>query len=216
MLIKRKLISLINRDLLFYLESNIFPRYSKFDSAHNLEHLQTVIHRSIDLSKYYNVDINMILVCAAYHDLGLVSGRDNHEVRSGLILKKDINLLHWFTKDQIKVMAQAVEDHRASLNREPRSIYGKILSDADRIVDPKETLIRVIRFGLDQYPTLTKEEQYLRFKNYLIKKYGNLGYVKSYVPQSDISKNLQKLRKIIYDEKKLKSEFEIIYNKLIK
>ncbi len=49
-------------------------------------------------------------------------------------------------------MREAVEDHRASTDHEPRSLYGKIVAEADRIIDPDTTLRRTVQYGLKQNP----------------------------------------------------------------
>ena len=49
-----------------------------------------------------------------------------------------------------------VEDHRASTDHEPRSIYGKIVAEADRIIDPDITLRRTVQYGLKQNPAADK------------------------------------------------------------
>jgi uncharacterized protein len=41
-------------------------------------------------------------------------------------------------------MKEAVEDHRASSSRQPRSIYGKIVAEADRDIDTHEIFLRAI------------------------------------------------------------------------
>ena len=67
-------------------------------------------------------------------------------------------------------MKEAVEDHRASNKHVPRSIYGKIVAEADRIIDPDITLRRTVQYGLSNYPELDKEKQYIRFLTHLKEK----------------------------------------------
>ena len=64
--------------------------------------------------------------------VGLLKGRKNHERASRSMVESDAFLADYFTKEQRKIIGEAVEDHRASLSYEPRSIYGKIISEADR------------------------------------------------------------------------------------
>ena len=56
----------------------------------------------------------------------------------------------YFTKEQRKIIGEAVEDHRASLSYEPRSIYGKIISEADRDLDFYRILERTIYFAIEK------------------------------------------------------------------
>lgn len=81
----------INLELLSYLEKNIFPIYDKFLS-HGKDHIDSVIEQSLLIAKDYDVDINMVYTVACYHDIGLINGRENHEIESGRILFEDINL----------------------------------------------------------------------------------------------------------------------------
>ena len=107
-----------------FIETKILPKYTEFDRAHNLEHVTRVIRRSLDLVKTTGADINMAYTIAAYHDLGMSGPRAIHHITGGKILAADSRLKKWFTPEQIKIMKEAVEDHRASASRSPRSLYG--------------------------------------------------------------------------------------------
>jgi uncharacterized protein len=133
-----------------YIEQQILPRYDSFDSAHTRTHVENVIRNSAELAKLYNADAQMCYVIAAYHDLGCCEGREQHHIVSGRIIVADKNLTQWFTREQIETMKEAVEDHRASSDHEPRSLYGKIVAEADRDIDPDTTLRRTVQFGPDQ------------------------------------------------------------------
>ena len=56
------------------------------------------------------------------------------------------------------MIGEAVEDHRASLPYEPRSLYGKIISEADRDLDferiLKRTLLLLMRKAADRFRTI--------------------------------------------------------------
>lgn len=202
---------LLNRDLTDYVEKNIIPQYESFDKAHQRDHAYQVIERSLNLAKHYDVDINMVYAVAAYHDTGLCEGRETHHTASKHIILTDKNLRKWFNEEQIATMADAAEDHRASSGHEPRSIYGKIVAEADRLIDPETVMRRTIQYGIDHYPQLDKEGQYQRFKQHLIEKYSDTGYIKLWLPESDNAPRLEELRKIIRSEDKLKECFEQLY-----
>ena len=92
----------INPTLKAYVEAEILPRYTHFDKAHQLDHITTVIRQSEALAdllekKGIDVDRNMVYVIAAYHDLGIVNGRENHHTDSGKILRADPVLKSYFT-----------------------------------------------------------------------------------------------------------------------
>ena len=198
--------------LVNYIESEIIPRYEAFDKAHNLNHVQTVINESLSLAGYYPVRSDMVYAIAAYHDTGLVEGREFHHLVSGKIIEADSLLRTWFSEEDIKLMKEAVEDHRASAKQEPRSIYGKIVAEADRIIDPVVTLRRTVQYGLKHNPDENKDWQYTRFKKHLTEKYAEGGYLTLWIPFSGNAERLERLREIIKNEKELKSAFEGLYN----
>lgn len=205
----------INSDLRDYIEQNIIPRYDNFDKAHRRDHAYQVIERSIELAAHYDVNINMVYAIAAYHDTGLCEGREKHHTASKHIILKDSNLRKWFDERQIAIMADAAEDHRASSGHEPRSIYGKIVAEADRLIDPETVMRRTIQYGLDKYPQLDKEGQYQRFKQHLLEKYSDTGYLKLWLPESDNAPRLEELRTIIRDTEKLEKAFNELLDSLL-
>ena len=136
----------INPEIMTYIQHNIVPQYSYCDKAHNLEHINKVIQNSLAIAPDYDIDMNMLYVIAAYHDVGLSQGRENHERTSAAFLLADSKLKQWFSKDELRLMAEAVEDHRASNDYEPRSIYGRIILEADRDVEYITILTRTIQY----------------------------------------------------------------------
>ena len=198
----------INPDLKRYLEEEILPRYDHFDQAHRRDHVMMVIQQSMDLAAKLDVDENMVYAIAAYHDTGLCEGRDRHHVVSAQIVRKDQKLRQWFTEEQIDTMADAVEDHRASTQHEPRTLYGRIVAEADRFIDPVTITRRTIQYGLDHYPELSQEEQYQRMVTHLREKYGRNGYLRLWFTESPNAARLEQLRQMIDDEAVLKKLFD--------
>ena len=205
----------INESLQQYIENEILLRYDHFDAAHRRNHAADVIRRSLDLAAHYDVNIDMVYAIAAFHDTGLCEGRDTHHLVSGRIIRENTFLKRHFTADEIETMAQAAEDHRASKGSEPRSIYGKIVAEADRLIIPETVIQRTIQFGLDHYPEFDKEGQYQRFHQHIMEKYADGGYLKLWLPESENAAKLEELRSIIRDEEKLKACFETEYQKLM-
>lgn len=199
-------------DLVEFVEQNILPQYANFDKAHGLSHVMAVIRRSIDLVRSTGADINMVYVVAAYHDLGLSGPRAVHHLTSGKILAADMRLRRWFSDEQIKIMKEAVEDHRASASRQPRSIYGKIVAEADRCLEPETVIRRTVQFGLSNYPGLDREGQWLRMKKHVAEKYSVNGYIKLWIQGSENERQLNTLRQLIADERLLRSWFDRIYD----
>ena len=154
---------------------------------------------------------DMVYAIAAYHDTGLCEGRDTHHLVSGRIIREDKKLRGWFDEEQIETMAQAAEDHRASSGHEPRSIYGKIVAKADRLITPEKVIRRTIQYTQDHFPEYDKEQQYERFREHLLEKYSDTGYLRLWIPESDNATQLEKLRKIIRDETAMRAAFEDFY-----
>ena len=200
----------VNPDIISYIESEIIPRYDHFDAAHQRDHVMMVIQQSLDISKHLDVDLNMVYVIAAYHDTGLCEGREYHHEVSAQIIKADENLRKWFTEEQIQTMADATEDHRASAKNAPRTIYGRIVAEADRFIDPETIVKRTIQYGHDHYPELSKEQQYDRMMQHLHEKYGRNGYLKLWFPESPNAARLEKLRQMIEEETEIREVFNEI------
>ncbi|WP_294470246.1 HD domain-containing protein [uncultured Bacteroides sp.] len=199
-------------DLQKYVCQSIIPQYASFDKAHQIDHVEKVIEESLKLAVHYEVDHSMVFVIAAYHDLGLCEGREFHHIVSGRMLLADETLHQWFTDEQLSQMKEAIEDHRASNKQAPRSIYGKIVAEADRIIDPEVTLRRTVQYGMSHYPEMNKEQQYERFRKHLNDKYVEGGYLKLWIPQSDNVVRLAELRRLIADEAKLTKVFDKLYS----
>lgn len=203
---------MISQELIRYVETAIIPRYKDFDKAHNLSHVETVIEESLALARQHpETDERMVYTIAAYHDTGLCRDRATHHLLSGEILAADDTLRQWFSEEEIQTMREAVEDHRASTDHEPRSIYGKIVAEADRIIDPDITLRRTVQYGLKQNPTADEEWHYRRFYKHLMEKYAPGGYLKLWFPDSKNAERLKELQAIIADETLLKPVFHRLY-----
>ena len=195
-------------DLVEMIERTILPRYAAFDKAHNLEHVTRVIRSSLALVRTTGADINMVYTIAAYHDLGMEGPRAIHHLTGGKLLAADSRLRKWFSPEQIKIMKEAIEDHRASASHAPRSIYGKIVAEADRDIDKDIVVKRIIQYGQSHYPELDKEQQWERFKKHMDEKYSYNGYIRLWIPGSPNEQKLKELRDIIANEQRLRALFE--------
>ena len=156
----------------------------------------------------------MVFAIAAYHDTGLEVDRKTHHLESGRIVRSDLNLRRWFSEEQIEVMARAVEDHRASSDHEPRSIYGKIVAEADRQIDPDTIIRRTVQYGLSHYPELDREGHWERTLEHLLEKYAEGGYLRLWIPESSNAQRLKELQVLIKDRKALRVQFEKTFDKL--
>ncbi len=189
----------INRSLREYAEKQVLPLYEDFDKAHGPEHVRTVIANSMELAKNLlaegrEIDLDMVYAVAVYHDVGIRYGRKNHEAASGKWLMEDKELARWFTEGQRQTMREAVEDHRASRQEPPRNLYGRIVSEADRDLEPERILRRCVEYGLANYPELSDEEQIRRVLEHVRDKYGEEGYLHLWLPCPKNEQGLATLR----------------------
>lgn len=188
----------ITKELFDYIEKEIFPLYNRNEEGHGIKHIKTVIERSLKFAKDYEVNIDMVYTIAAYHDLGHHIDRKRHEIISAEMFIKDENMKKFFTDEQRRIVKEAIEDHRASSEHEPRSIYGKIVSTADRtIINIDDTIKRSYSYGKRNYIGLSEEEQIERIYNHLKEKYVENGYVKTYLEDKEFEKALQNLRRAL-------------------
>ena len=214
-----------------YIYEEIVPKYSAFDAAHKEDHAMTVISQAMELMQrrdawlaahpqaheIWRSEINpsVLLAAAACHDLGLANGRERHHLDSGVIIRADERLREWFTESEIETIAHAAEDHRASGKGDPRSIYGMIVAEADRVIEGETIIRRTIQFGFKHYPGLDRAGHIARAVEHLNEKYGRGGYLKLWIPWSDNAVRLAALQDLIADTPALIREVERIYDAVV-
>lgn len=206
----------LNPEITEYVEREVIPQYAGFDKAHREDHVRMVIEQSLKLAeKMPEANPDMVYIVAAFHDLGLVNGRDMHHIDSRKILEANDFVRGHFSEDEIRLMGEAVEDHRASNAQAPRNPYGLIVAEADRFIDPETIIRRTIQYGLSHYPELKREGHYQRTLQHLNDKYGRNGYLKIWLPWSDNAARLKRLLEITSDEVLIKSIFNKIFDEEI-
>ena len=197
-----------------YIENSIIPQYATFDEAHNVEHVNRVIDESMKLAEEYGVNPEMCYVIAAFHDIGMPLGRKEHHLNSARILREDRAIRMWFNEKQINMMAEAIEDHRASANNPPRSIYGAIVAEADRDLRLEVPLRRTIQYGLSNYPNEDYEFHKQRTIQHLTEKYGRNGYLKLPLNSQTNIEGLEQLRQIIESPELFNQKFQEMWDRL--
>ena len=202
---------MIRQEIITYVEQHILPLYDSFDRGHRQDHARQVIERSAQLARGFDVDEEMVYVVAAYHDTGLSCGRELHHKDSARIMRADMELRHWFTQEQIDIMADAAEDHRASAERAPRTIYGCIVAEADCLIIPELIVRRTVQYSLANFSHLDTEGHWRRSLEHLNEKYAEGGYLRIWIDSSDNGERLRELRAIIADRERLRAIFEKIY-----
>lgn len=197
-----------------YIEEHILPRYADFDKGHQRDHAESVIQESMVLAKEHGADLDMVYTIAAFHDLGLEVNRELHHIHSGEILMADPILPQFFTKEQLCTMRDAVEDHRASSKHAPRTIYGAIVAEADRHIDPETILRRTLQFGMKQNPNADFEWHFERAYEHMLEKYADGGYMRLWLHSKRNIEGLTALRAIIDDKEYLKTICKRIFQTL--
>lgn len=196
--------SFVDTKLKEYIEEFVFPQYNKNEKGHDIEHIEYVIRRSFELIKQneLEVDNNIAYVVAAYHDIGHHIDRKKHEIISAEIMSKDERLKQFFTEQELLIIKEAIEDHRASSEHEPRSIYGKIVSSADRNNTVEQCLERSYYFGKKLNPESTDRELYERAYEHINLKFGINGYAKFFLKDEEYDRFLEDIRNILQNKEK--------------
>ena len=202
---------MIRQEIITYVEEQILPLYDSFDRGHRQDHARQVIERSAQLARGFDVDEEMVYIVAAYHDTGLKYGRELHHIDSARIMRADGELRRWFSEEQIDTMADAAEDHRASAERAPRTIYGCIVAEADRLIIPELIVRRTVQYSLANFAHLDTEGHWRRSLEHLSEKYAEGGYLRVWIDSSDNGERLRELRRIVADRALLREMFERIY-----
>lgn len=200
----------MDKELIDYIQNNIFPEYSKNDSGHGIEHINYVISRCFRFAKQFdNIDLNVLYTIAAFHDIAHHIDKKNHEKLSAEIFYNNDDMKRFFTEEQRVIIKEGIEDHRASSVTIPRSDYGKIISSADRSTDLEEFLKRTHAYTLKHNPDLNINQMIERAYNHTKDKYGKDGYAKNYVIDEEYNNFKNKIYELINDKEK----FKIIYLK---
>ena len=200
----------MKQELDIFIEKMI-EKYKKFDGAHDDTHARMVIKNSeyiaINMMKdeKIEIDMNMVKVIAAMHDLGLAYDRETHHIKSGEIVRESKELRKFFTEEQIELIAKSVEEHRASYKGEYTSVYSKIVSDADRMNDINTMISRTYKWNRKHYPDLNDKELYNEVIQHLQDKFGEKGYARFNTPYAEDI--LNQSRQIIMNN----DEFDKIY-----
>lgn len=200
----------VSEELKKYIDTQILPQYDANNiGGHGREHIEVVIERCFEIIREFDLDVNvdMVYTIAAFHDIGYKENPDEHEEVSSEMFKKDEEIAEFFDNEQINIIAEAIVDHRASLEYEARSIYGKIVSSADREVSLERMLTRSVLYQKDKLakqnnciPTVQQiiEASYKKLSS----KYGKGGYAKMYFPDKKYVDYLENMQDLLENKEK--------------
>ena len=176
-----------NIPLRVYLRLHILPLYKKFDLAHDVKHAEMVADFCVRLAKLVKADPDIAYAVGLLHDVGIQIDRETHNLESGKFVRNSTFLKTIFNKDQVEMIAQAVEDHRASNTYPPRNIYGKIVADADRsdFMKAEDWMVRTWKYRKDMQKTHSDEEIFDEMFKRMQVSFGPNGTVKFYLPESE-------------------------------
>lgn len=209
----------IDKKLYDYLNLEILPKYNDNIGGHDVEHIKYVITRSFDLIDEFKLDVNydMVYTIAIFHDIGYKKDPDNHEKVSADMFNEDDYIKSFFTKEENTIIYEAIVDHRASLEYEARSIYGKIVSSADREISVKNMLIRSLRYQKDRHanenPTLDEVIEY-SFKKLFSKFSKSNGYAKMYYKDKKYIDYVDKINVLLENKELFVAEEKKIAEKI--
>ncbi len=205
----------LNENIVKYIEEKIFPQYDTNIGGHGIEHIKNVINRSFELNELFHLNLNpnMVYVIAAFHDMGYKVDPENHEQVSADMFYQDEVMKYFFSDEDRQIIYEAIIDHRASLEYEARSVYGKLVSSADRAIDIDIALWGIILFQRNKH----KDENLsgLDIIEYAYKKlaskYGKGGYAKMYFPDQKYQDFLNSMQKLVADKEKfIEKELSLI------
>lgn len=188
-----------------HLMNEVLPKYLENDKGHGPDHIKDVLERSLAIILHNNlqevIDYNLVYVITYYHDYNHLEDRKRHEILSAQSLLEDLTLKEMFSEEEMEIMKEAVEDHRASCDHEPRNIYGKIISSADRgIPNVRRSITRAYWYRKQHYPNMTKTESISKIQSYIVKKYGEDGYTKVYFLDEEYEKAEKEMKKVTTNE----------------
>ena len=212
----------MRREVKQYIVNEIKSKYKTFDKGHNVSHFNFVTKNCVNYAKVLiekgeDIDLEIAYVVGAFHDIGLIQGRDNHALSSGAYVRKDLMLKKFYSDETIELIAQAVEDHSSHLTYTPRSIYGKIVADADRNNTVYLTFSRPIKYGLkNESKSWTKQEHIDRVYDFVQNKFGRNGYVKYWLDITESRKEQLKTWELLDDEKLCKLYISGLFDEITK
>ncbi|MCL2228875.1 MAG: HD domain-containing protein [Firmicutes bacterium] len=204
----------MTKEITEYFNKTIYPFYCDKIGKLYGDHVKRVIQKSFDFAKTVEsepINMDMVFVIGAFHDIGLIGGKKDHEKRSAQMFLEDKEITKFFDKTQIKTIAEAIEDHRASKDGDPRTIYGKIVSTADRLgwMDLDEALRVQYSLRLKMFPEYSLDEKIEDARLHVIEKFSPSGYIdgKFYFKTDELDEFRKEFVALANDKEKFKQEF---------
>lgn len=204
-----------------YIISEIKSKYRNFDKGHNISHFNFVTRNCVNyakklIAKGEKIDLDIAYIVGAYHDIGIMLGREGHAKSSAKIVREDQMLKNFYDEQTINMIAEAVEDHSSHLSYEPRSIYGKLVADADRNNSVYLVFSRPVKFRLKNRDEKSRQEHIEDVYDFVQSKFGRNGYVKYHLDIDDTKKEQQKVWELLDNKEKCLAYIAGIYDECTK
>ena len=199
----------VRSDLKDYIREHIFPEYEKNDGGHNIAHILEVIRRSFALNDTFKLGLNdnMIYAIAACHDWGKYVDHEKHHLIAASNFMNDEGFKKFFTDSERETIKEAIEDHRSSKEDEPRSVYGKLISSADRNTRIEIVFIRSFFVAHERNPEDIIED-YLDFTiKRLSKKYDETNPENMFFEDETYKVFLEDMRNLLQNEEEFKKRY---------
>ncbi len=189
----------VNEELRKYIKNNILPLYDNNYIGDGRERIDYVLKRSQEIVENNELDIdnNMLYTIISYHEIRKNNEEKGHEIISAEIMYNDDFLKKIFSQEERLIMKEAIEDQRANSEKEPRNIYGKILSSASRNSSLEQCLERSYNYGKKKNPNATDNEIFEGAYDALLKKFGENGYANFYFKDPKYEEFLIDIRKLL-------------------
>lgn len=200
------------KTLKLYIDDNILPKYGDDNSGHGTGHILSVMKRSLFLVKEFNLDVDksLVYIIAGYHDIGYKIDHENHEIVSANLFVQDKYLLSILSNGEVQLVKEAIEDHRSKKKTVPRSIYGKILCDADRHINIDDIIVRTYKYIGKYYNPKDIEEQVDLTYNFIKNKNQDKSRVKFYLEHISDIKKQKKLLNLLDKEDIFKGKIKLL------
>ena len=199
----------VRKDLKDYISKNIFPNYEKNDGGHNIAHILEVIRRSFALNDTFKLklDNNIIYTIAACHDWGKYIDHEKHHLIAAKNFINDEGMKKFFTEEERQIIKEAIEDHRSSKEDEPRSVYGKLISSADRNTRIEIVFIRSFFVAHERMPEAIIED-YLDYTiDRLSKKYDEENPENMFFEDFSYKVFLRDMRELLKNKEEFKNRY---------
>ena len=116
--------------------TNEVKKIMENDSAHDFEHVMRVYKNAQKICKTEKANKTLVLIAVLLHDIVSYPKSDKRSKTSSIKSadkSKEILEKYNLSKEDIKIISDAINDHSFSQNKIPVTIEGKILQDADRL-----------------------------------------------------------------------------------